>query len=91
MFRLMFSMLMWVTVARWMYSEAELSAPVLIPVFDSIMEVVQIPTHDTWSREPFEAAISGVREVLADSGELFREVDSGEIHEELVERDFEVF
>lgn len=91
MFRLMFSMVLWVTVGRWVYAEAELSAPTLVPVLDSIMEVVQIPTHDRWSKEPFEAALSGVREVLADSGDLFKEVRVDEGHAELVRRDYEVF
>jgi hypothetical protein len=91
MFRLMFSMLMWVTVARWVYSEVELSAPVLIPVFDSILEVVQIPTHDQWSADPFKAVLAGMREVLNEGGELFTPVSDVEVPEALVERNYEVF
>jgi len=91
MFRLMFSMVMWVTVARWMYSEAELSAPMLIPVFDSILEVVQIPTHDQWSAEPFEEVFAQMQSILDDSGDLFTPVSTHGAEEMLVERDYEVF
>lgn len=91
MFRLMLSMLLWVTVGRWVYSEAELAAPVLVPVFDSILEVVQIPTHDQWSREPFEAALAGVREALVQGESIFTPVEDAEVHEVLVERNYEVF
>jgi hypothetical protein len=87
----MFSMVMWVTVARWVYSEAELSAPVLIPVFDSILEVVQIPTHDQWSAEPFKEVFAEMREVLNQSSELLTPVNDFGVEEALVERDYEVF
>lgn len=46
--RYIFSMLLWVVVARWCYSEIALSAPWAIPTIDSALEYVQIPTHDQW-------------------------------------------
>jgi hypothetical protein len=66
MVRLMMTMLMWVTVARWLYAEAELSAPFLVPVVDSVLEVVEIPTHDQWPEEPFQAALAEARTYVED-------------------------
>ena len=84
-------MLLWVTVGRWVYSEAQLSAPVLVPVFDSILEVVRIPTHDTWSFDGVNYAIGEVREILR-SGQV--EADTLEVSspaEVFPSRDFDLF
>lgn len=84
-------MLLWVTVGRWIYSEAELSAPALVPVFDSILEVVQIPTHDQWSLEGADAVYGEVRRFFRESA---RGADAVEVlNRRPIEarRDFEVF
>lgn len=91
MFRFFCSMLLWVTVGRWMYSEAELSAPVLVPVFDSILEIVQIPTHDQWSTDGVDSAISTVRSVMSYGAEYVPSSDISFDHAVLAERTYEVF
>jgi hypothetical protein len=75
MVRLLFTMFMWVTVARWLYAEAELSAPFLVPVVDSVLEVVQIPTHDNWPDEPFNAALSEARVLMENPEALYSSVE----------------
>jgi len=48
MFKAIFSMIFWVVVARWGYSELQLSFPNLVPFIDYSLSRVQIPTHDKW-------------------------------------------
>lgn len=87
----MLSMLLWVTVGRWVYSEAQLSAPVLVPVFDSILEVVRIPTHDTWSLKAVDSAIRDIRERLREGETKMRAVEVLTESDILPRRDFDVF
>lgn len=75
MVRLLFTMFMWVTVARWLYAEVELSAPFLVPAVDSLLEVVQIPTHDQWPEEPLHAALSEARVYLDNPEALYSSVE----------------
>lgn len=75
MIRLLFTMFMWVTVARWLYAEASLSAPFLVPVVDSMLEVVQIPTHDQWPAEPFEAVMSEARGILDNPESVYSTIE----------------
>lgn len=55
----------YVVVGRWLYSEAELSAPNLVPVIDATLEKVQIPTHDTWDWEKIGNFAKDVRSYLS--------------------------
>ena len=48
MFRAVFSMFFWVILARWSYSEIQLSCPKLLPFIDYSLRRLQIPTHDKW-------------------------------------------
>lgn len=48
MLRLMFSFVCTVVAARWMYSEANLVVPDVVPLIDYALERFQIPTHDRW-------------------------------------------
>ncbi len=51
MLRICFSLFVSVTVARWIYSEAEIIAPSVLPAIDYVLESTQIPTHDKWSQD----------------------------------------
>jgi hypothetical protein len=48
LFKFAIKMLVFVTIARWLYAEAALVAPESIPTLDRVLAVVQIPTHDAW-------------------------------------------
>lgn len=47
--RYLFSMFLWVVIARWGYAELSLMVPEAIPAIDSALEVVKIPTHNEWA------------------------------------------
>ncbi len=49
--RIVFSLCLWVVLARWGYSEVKLLCPPLVPYIDQTLEYVQIPTHDKWPKE----------------------------------------
>ncbi|NDC36451.1 MAG: hypothetical protein EBZ48_00170 [Proteobacteria bacterium] len=48
MFRFAFRLVLWVTVARWMYAEAALLVPSSVPYIEAALQKIQIPTHDKW-------------------------------------------
>ena len=48
MFRFAFKLILWVTVARWMYAEAAMIAPSSVPYIEAALMKIQIPTHDQW-------------------------------------------
>ncbi len=48
LFRCIFSLLFWVTVARWGYQEIALFAPETTPYIDRFIECFTPPTHDQW-------------------------------------------
>lgn len=48
MIRVLFSLFLYVTVARWLYSEAKLLVPSATPVLEQVVTLAQIPTHDKW-------------------------------------------
>ncbi len=60
MIRFTLAMIFYVVVARWGYAEMQLSMPSLVPVLDSVMSHVQIPTHDHWPKEAFKKALGEI-------------------------------
>ena len=48
--KLFFRMFIFVTLARWLYAEASIVAPNSIPWVESVLQTVQIPTHDRWPK-----------------------------------------
>lgn len=60
MLRRLFNLIIYVTVARWMYAEIQLTAPQLVPALDYCLQVVTIPTHDKWPKESMEEFLRSV-------------------------------
>jgi len=58
--RIVFSLCLWVVVARWGYSEMKILCPDAIPAVDYVLEHVQIPTHDKWPKEAALKLISSI-------------------------------
>lgn len=48
MIRFIFRLVLWVTVARWMYAEAAIVVPSSVPYIEAALHNIQIPTHDRW-------------------------------------------
>jgi len=63
MLRLLLSFFLTVVVARWVYSEIQLSLPQAVPAIDYVLKKVQIPTHDKWDRKKIEYFFSQLREL----------------------------
>lgn len=66
-------MTFFVVTARWMYAEAALVAPNMLPAIDLALTKVAIPTHDTWG-EHFASAKQFAQNFKAQNGDLFSEV-----------------
>ena len=93
MVRLVFSMFMWVTVARWLYAEAQLTVPGVVPAIDGLLEVVQIPTHDQWSKESIEWLVVQGEQLVSATVALADDKSKREWHEPVGDREprFEEF
>jgi molecular chaperone GrpE (heat shock protein) len=63
MTRILFSILLWAAVGRWIYAETQIIAPSLLPVLDSVISITTIPTHDKWSKDALDSSL----EVIAQS------------------------
>jgi hypothetical protein len=48
MLRFFFSLILYVVVARWIYAELQILSPSLVPLVDSGVRALTIPTHDKW-------------------------------------------
>ena len=48
MVRFFIKLVVWVTLARWMYAEAQLVTPSAVPFINAAMTRLEIPTHDKW-------------------------------------------
>lgn len=59
MFRLIFSLLFWVTLARWGYQEIALYSPEVTPFIDRFIERFTPPTHDKWPQIVVKNGIDG--------------------------------
>ena len=55
MLRFGLSLLIYISIGRWLYSEVELYAPGLKPLVDNGLEYITIPRSDTWSRQRLAA------------------------------------
>ncbi len=60
MFRFIISMLLYVSVARWMYAEIQLVAPSVTPSIDNLVNYLTIPTHDKWDKEAIASIVSNI-------------------------------
>ena len=56
MIRLVAGFLAAVIMARWVYSEVQMSFPFAVPYIDGALETVSIPTHDRWDKEKIKYA-----------------------------------
>ena len=63
--RIVFSCFLWIIIGRWIYEEVKILAPSAIPAVDYVLENVQIPTHDKWSKEKFEKVFATLSEKTA--------------------------
>lgn len=67
MFRFFLSLIFFVVVGRWVYAEAKLAAPGLIPLIDRGLQVVQIPTHDRWSMQAIESCAAELTTIVSEA------------------------
>ena len=51
MLRFLFGFISTVLIARWIYSEVQVTLPQVIPLIDSALLKLEIPTHNRWDRE----------------------------------------
>ncbi len=51
MIRFLFTCMFYTTIARWGYAELTILLPQAVPFVNETLAKIQIPTHDTWSRE----------------------------------------
>ncbi len=71
MLRFIFKLVVWVTLARWMYAEAQLVTPSAVPYINSAMQSIQIPTHDKWN----DSVVGHyLKKQLPDTGSLRRQM-----------------
>ena len=63
MFKLVCTALVAVVVGRWVYAEAEVVAPSVVPYIDIVLDKAQIPTHDQWSTDSVETLYKRVANV----------------------------
>jgi hypothetical protein len=75
MARLAFSLILYVTLARWLHAELELLTPSLVPVIDSGVDSLSIPTHDKW--EPiFNGFIQEYHTLMRTRGDPYHEAQN---------------
>lgn len=55
MLRIVFSLIVSATVARWVYQEAEIVAPLIVPAMDFVSDITEIPTHDKWPKSSMDS------------------------------------
>ena len=55
MLRIIFSLIVSATVARWVYQEAEIVAPLVVPAMDFVSDITEIPTHDKWPQSSMDS------------------------------------
>ena len=60
MLKLFMCLFISVTVSRWMYSEAQLVVPQIVPLIDYVVQATDIPTHDKWSKNSMHQILSAV-------------------------------
>ncbi|NMC62975.1 MAG: hypothetical protein GYA55_07380 [SAR324 cluster bacterium] len=68
MFRFLFTMLFYVIIGRWIYAEINLTFPQLAVGIDELLVSLEIPTHDTWSKEAVDGAIEKTNEMFKKAG-----------------------
>lgn len=73
MVRLVFTFLLTVVVARWMYSEVQVSFPQAVPFIDYALEKVQIPTHDQWDYQKINAFVDEIAALAQEQKQMGEE------------------
>lgn len=63
--KVLFTMMFWVVLARWGYSEVAQLSPTLRKSIDVVLEVAVIPTHDRWDFQAIKEGAQSVVEVFA--------------------------
>ncbi len=58
MMRLVLSLVLSVSVARWIYSEVKLIAPPIVPLIDFVVDATALPTHDQWSKDSVQQLLA---------------------------------
>jgi len=57
MLRFFFSLVFYVLVGQWIYGEARLVAPSVVPLIDKGFKLISLPTHDRW--DTFLSSVMG--------------------------------
>lgn len=68
MFRFLFTMLFYVVIGRWIYAEVNLTLPQLAVGIDELLVSLEIPTHDSWSKQAVDDAIEKTNELFKKAG-----------------------
>ena len=76
--KLLFSLLVSVVFARWIYAETALMFPRAVPALDYLLDEVQIPTHDQWSKDSTDKLLSGATQIM---GTVLEATGMGESNE----------
>lgn len=63
MIRFILTMIFYVLVAQWLYAEARILAPSVLPAINTGLDRLTIPTHDQWNWEAIERAFGYLRGV----------------------------
>jgi hypothetical protein len=64
MLKLIFTLVVSVSISRWIYAEVQLVAPAALPALDYVVERTEIPTHNTWSKDSFARVLAGVGKLV---------------------------
>lgn len=60
MVRVIFSMVVWAIAAQWVYNEAKLLTPGLLPYIDAAFSKLQLPTHDQWDADKLNEMLAEI-------------------------------
>ncbi len=76
MIRFLFSFVLTVMMARWIYAETQMVFPDVVPMIDSALDYAQIPTHDRWYGKAIAKAMDNLS---ASAGSLIPVAQASEL------------
>lgn len=80
MIRFLVTFSLWMVFGNWVYDEVQVSFPQAVPVIDSTLETLSIPTHDQWDKESIAQFLGDAQAVvgaIVKKAEYFGESLSG--------------
>ncbi len=67
--RIISTLLIYVTVGRWIYAEINLLMPGAIPTIDYVLQATSLPTHDKWPKDSMNQLVSAMSYVTSGKGD----------------------